>query len=400
VIDPTLSVDTVAKADISLSYGTAGLLIREILAKRRNQKECNQFVRRIINQLPPTSGSAISSNCKDMDHFNPVRNDNENTKLFIEALSGSDLTTREGGSSFAAWMCTGQGNGTRDFARAHTMLFPNMDTCISTFASADACGETCINTRIWGKAPCSWMSLEVNNKFTIRDKFTPIFSKAFQDEWINYLGHLAGNDPLSYTGALPLWSDLVEWIIARDINCLRGYSLTVLQMANNAAIQQLCQHPTKYEMPEFLSKASKSGGKGKEEKGGIRGLEILGFGISNRKNRKKWIYAGFISFYDHLDAHLSEADKVELHFGAIFVEHLLCKISRFDSIFRNDPNTSLTLESLGQIAQDNQGESWVQGANARNWMRFPIPLTPDRDELIASIAAVTVRSFIVQDVQS
>jgi hypothetical protein len=74
-------------------------------------------------------------------------------------------------------------------------------------------------------------------------------------------------------------------------------------------------------------------------------------------------------------------------------QSLLCKISQFESIFHYDPNTSLTLDLLGQTAQDEQGNSWVQGANTRSHLKFLIPLTPDQNELTVSIATVIVGNF-------
>jgi hypothetical protein len=386
--DPKISASTLTKKDTTVSYGAVGLLIREVLAKRRGLPECNQFVRRIMNQLPPTTGSVIGSNSRDIDHFNPVRYDNENTKIFIRSLPAEKLTTREGGSAFTVWMCTGQGNMTRDFVAGKNMVFSDLEACVATFSNASSRGETCTNTKIWGKSPCSWMALEVDKKFTIREKFTPMYTKAFQDSWITFLGNLAGRNPNTYTGRLHPWWDMIEWIMSLDINCLKKYSLTVLQMANNAALQRICLPPTKFEMGRFLSESSTSS---VGDKGTIKGLELCGFGLSNRKNRSQWISSAFVALYDHLDAHLSDADKTELDFGAMFSEHMLCKTGRFESIFHNDKNTkSVTLGSLGRAAEKEIGESWVEGANIRDGMKFPIPLSADSDELDVSIQTAMV----------
>jgi hypothetical protein len=124
----------------------------------------------------------------------------------------------------------------------------------------------------------------------------------------------------------------------------------------------------------------------------MKGLELFGFRLSDRKNRGPWIKAAFIAFYDHLDSHLTDADKAELHFGAMFSEHLLCKTGRFESIFHNNKNTKcVILDSLGRAAENEQGQSWVKGANTTNHMEFPIPLSVNCDELKASIETVMVR---------
>ena len=234
IIDPGLSVDTLASD--TLTYAPAGLLLREVLSKCHHQPPCDQFVRRIMDQLQPTSGTVVGKNSLDIDHFNPVHADNENTKVLQANLPVYGLTSRRGAPAFIAWHCTGQGFMTRDFANSHEMLFSGPHACISTFTNADNRGEKCTNTKIWGNAPCSWMDLKIEGRFTVEEKFTPMFSKTIQDSWIKFLGNLANKDPASYTGPLHTWWTMVVWIMDLNINCLKDYSLTVLQMANNAAI--------------------------------------------------------------------------------------------------------------------------------------------------------------------
>jgi hypothetical protein len=171
-----------------------------------------------MDQLQPTSGTVVGKNSLDIDHFNPVRADNENTKVLQANLPVCGLTSRRGAPAFIAWHCTGQGFMTRDFANSHEMLFSGPRACISTFTT----------------------------------------------------------------------------------------------------------------------------------------------------------------------------DKAELHFGAMFVEHLLCKISRYQSIFLKDPLAgTVTLVSLGEIAQQKQGSGWVSGANTLDCTKFPIPLNANRDELKASLRYAT-----------
>jgi hypothetical protein len=77
---------------------------------------------------------------------------------------------------------------------------------------------------------------------------------------MTFLGDLTGRDPDTYTGTLRPWWDMIEWIMSLDINCFKNYSLTVLQMANNAAMRHICLPPTKFEMGEFLLHSSKTKG--------------------------------------------------------------------------------------------------------------------------------------------
>jgi len=124
--------------------------------------------------------------------------------------------------------------------------------------------------------------------------------------------------------------------------------------------------------------------------GAFAGLQQLGFNLSWEAKGKKneiwlpWIKSAFQCIYDHLDMHLTDLDKKELRFGVIFVEHLLCKVGRWESRFRK--NSTMSLASIGQDAQQSS-LTWVPGANVMDntGQAFPIPLTSSLDEVAASI---------------
>lgn len=387
IIDAPLSADTLLHSG-QHSYSTAGLLIREVLAKRRQLPACNPFIRRIMNCLKPSAGSVSGVDLLDSDHFNPVRADNENTKLLRASISGRHLTTSLGISALLAWQCSGLGNMTSAFVNSQNMVWPDLEHCISGFENAQNRSERCSNTKIWGKSPCSWMAIQSAN-FTVREKFTPMYETNLQKSWAALLGNLSNGDSSTYTGTLCSWSEMVSWILKQQITCLKKANLTVMQFANNASLLGLCLEPTASEMADFLIQLAAQKAR---DLGGIKGLEVLGFSLSNRQHPEIWIRAAFLAFYDHLDLHLSDTDKKELHFGAMFVEHLLCKISRFHGILARDKlMKEKTLVSMGAVEEQAQGDTWFKGCNTKDYELFPIPLAPDADELNKSLSKVMVR---------
>lgn len=391
IVDPPLSVDSLIGNSNHPCYAMAAIVLHDVLAKRRNLPFYSDYLARIMQGLRPTGGNKPSSDY-DADHCNPVRYNNLNTQLLRERMSPDFLTTEFGISSFLVWMTTGQGNMTSRFARQTNMMFTDLATCVSAFESATAVAQKCTNCKIWGKAPCNWLNLTHKSGFpTAEDKFAPLFERDLQRRWIRHLGNLAHSDPTTYTGPKMSWSHMLNWIRMQSVNCLKGASLTLLQTANNLALLGLCQEPTAEEMGDFLaqvgggqppkkrktqSKAS-SQGTASTDKGGFKGLLLLGYRLTQRQNVGPWIKAAFLSFYHHLDKHLSVADKAELHFGAMFAEHLLCKVSRFQSLFVNDAGArEVTLETLGQAALNT------------GWDDSPLPLQGDRDDVKRAIDSV------------
>ncbi|KAH7919989.1 hypothetical protein BV22DRAFT_1050691 [Leucogyrophana mollusca] len=60
-----------------LDYGIPGMSIQEILNKRQGHSTGNEYIQRIMNGLKPTAGRTRKKNCKDLDHFDIVRMDND-----------------------------------------------------------------------------------------------------------------------------------------------------------------------------------------------------------------------------------------------------------------------------------------------------------------------------------
>ncbi|KAF8230516.1 hypothetical protein L208DRAFT_1281598, partial [Tricholoma matsutake] len=112
--------------------------------------------------------------------------------------------------------------------------------------------------------------------------------------------------------------------------------------------------------------------------GAFRGLESLGFVMKNCTS----VHAAFICIHQHLDRHLTQADKELLGFSPIFMEHLLCKVVRWIRHVKDDTHKSL--EAMGTSIEQ---ESWVweAGLNISDHTAFPFPLQAAPEELNEAI---------------
>lgn len=102
-------------------------------------------------------------------------------------------------------------------------------------------------------------------------------------------------------------------------------------------------------------------------------LEKMGFIMTDIAS----VVTAFAIVHNFLDEHLSQDDKEILGFNegfrTVFVEHLLCKVSCYES--RWDKFLKLAREeALRNI-------SWIRGANSLDSKMFPIPLITSREVL-------------------
>ncbi|KAG1734960.1 hypothetical protein EDD22DRAFT_757131, partial [Suillus occidentalis] len=219
---------------------------------------------------------------------------------------------------------------------------------------------------IWGR-PCAHMALTGGPKkrTTLEDKFEEYFHKDVQDSWLQLLGDLAGNNPETYEGQKPRYSDIKHWLNAIKLTCFSS-GLTPLQFCNNAVDLKICDPPEVEEMAAWVGE--------NRHLGAGSGLQALGF----QANLRKGVEAAFEVVYWHLERHLHEEDKALLQFSPIFVEHLLCKVARFSRQFESKDGT---LSQRGSNAMQDQLEagSWEKGANIQDitGRLYPIPLTVD-----------------------
>ncbi|THV01822.1 hypothetical protein K435DRAFT_595095, partial [Dendrothele bispora CBS 962.96] len=96
--------------------------------------------------------------------------------------------------------------------------------------------------------------------------------------------------------------------------------LTRMQFANSLVLLNLCDMPTSDDMADIIW--SNRG------MGAFEGLQRLGFDVKPGCETEQ-VRQAFRAVYNFLDYHLSVKDKEDLGFSPIFVEHLLCKVTRW-----------------------------------------------------------------------
>ncbi|KAJ6610118.1 hypothetical protein B0H10DRAFT_1747451, partial [Mycena sp. CBHHK59/15] len=157
------------------------------------------------------------------------------------------------------------------------------------------------------------------------------------------------------------WEEVLRWIVQSK---LRGFSsgLAPLQFSNNIVLSGIAESPSPATMAQWIF-ANKS-------YGAFAGLRVLGFKLPEKASPAA-VRAAFFCFYYWLDNHLSLDDKQVLHFNTIFVEQLLCKISRWKHRMMDMAKIDLVSQAR-QLFDDQQ---WEQGANLTDHTKFPIPLS-------------------------
>ncbi|KAJ7587812.1 hypothetical protein C8J56DRAFT_709040, partial [Mycena floridula] len=99
-----------------------------------------------------------------------------------------------------------------------------------------------------------------------------------------------------------------------------GSGITRMQFANCLVFLGICHPPDADEMADIVFDH--------KDKGAFEGLQCLGLQVS-LQSTKSTVREAFHCVYDFLHHNLSDTDKALLGFGAIFVEHMLCKVSRW-----------------------------------------------------------------------
>lgn len=358
------------------NFAPLAIILREALNKRRLLPDGDTFIARIMGCIHPTTGKPIDN--QDVDHFDPIRLDNNYSRMIRKHFTAARITSAFGLTNLLVWMSTGQGYLTRDFC-AHTDLwFTTPTDCIETFKNANAGPFKSFNVRIWGQT-CTSFRTE-SKRFTMEEKFVPFFHEKVLEKWKNFLGaRFDSNDP---DDTSQVRDDLPSYATARGmlkdlcaILKLNGFKdgLTSMQFANNLVALDLCHPPTIDELAEWIQKHP--------EKGAFKGLVLLGFQIENRPSN--WVKAALQCVLDHLTATLATEDKYILRFGTIFVEHVLCKIGRFDYLITQACKRT-TLCKLGMQAG---GATWTAGANLldKTGEVLPIPVKGDQERMKASV---------------
>ncbi|KZV59253.1 hypothetical protein PENSPDRAFT_595826 [Peniophora sp. CONT] len=107
--------------------------------------------------------------------------------------------------------------------------------------------------------------------------------------------------------------------------------LTPLQFANTLALRGIVARPTIESLADWVVN--------NDGLGCFHGLTSLGFRLpvaadfKDSEHRKIWVQGALQLVYNYLDTVLTDDEKEQCDFGVIFLEHLLCKVSRWRSMF-------------------------------------------------------------------
>ncbi|KAJ7028878.1 hypothetical protein C8F04DRAFT_1265444 [Mycena alexandri] len=301
-------------------FGIAAISIREALSKRREH---------------PTKGTMTRRNPDQMD---PVRGDLQGFNLLHKVLPAALWTTPAGISSLLAFMGTGQGTMTRDFLLSReSMLFDSLQACVQVFSQMETrnvqdptTAITYQNPSIYGQVnlwyschPSVLVGGNIYRLLTISEKFSPYFSEALRRSWLAFLGPLANRDP---TTTPPLeaprrkWEEVFHWIVDSGLMGF-GSGLAPFQFANNVVLAGLATPPSPAAMAQWIY--------ANKDYGAFAGLRVMGFKLEKSASPAA-VRAAFICVYCWLDYWLSDNDKKLLRFDTIFVEQLLCKVTRWN----------------------------------------------------------------------
>ncbi|KAJ7107452.1 hypothetical protein C8R44DRAFT_885465 [Mycena epipterygia] len=362
------------------TFGIPAIIIREALSRRRGKgptKETTVY-RRMLNGEHPTTGTETR---RDPDQMDPIRAHLKGFTLLKDVLPPKLWTTATGLSSLLVFMGTGQGSMTSEFLKTmklkeDKMHLRSVSLCIDLFSSMEARKGTLgpagnlkyYNSAIYGQAN-SWYSLhpsirigpKLYRELTLPEKFEPYFSDEIQRSWIVFLGPLANEDPATSMAPRKTWEETLRWILQSKLSGF-GSGLAPLQFANNIVLAGIAEAPSPAAMAQWIF-ANKS-------YGAFAGLRVLGFQLPANASPTA-VRAAFMCFYLWLDHFLTPKDKATLHFDAIFVEQLLCKIGRW----------KYRMSSMGGIKLDErakeifEGHQWQRRANWKDHTKFPFPST-------------------------
>ncbi|KAK6981348.1 hypothetical protein R3P38DRAFT_3234369 [Favolaschia claudopus] len=376
--------------------GAIALLLRERCNELRKFPKADSILHNVLIGCHPTQGRVQF----DRDQTDPARQFSNYAQLLQCSLPPSKLTEPLGISRLLAYMGTGQGNKTSAFLQngldpkngKFPMAFNDLQECISHFEAAELSNITLLsdyrtkagsraaslagyrqtfNACIWGQASNHLLLQPTmgkgdrKRKYTLEEKFTPYFSERVQKLWCGFLGDLVGKNPETYTGERKSWADALRFIL--DLKVLGFQSgLTPLQFANNLVFLGICMPPSPEEVGAWIAS--------NKTLGAFNGLTHLGFNLSTGYTS---VVAAYLMVYNHLDTHQ------RLGFGTLFVEHLLCKVGRWEYCLRLQKHDFI---DMAKKAKESAG-LWVKGANCNkdSYLAFCIPLELDDASVNAAI---------------
>lgn len=374
------------------------LILREACNTSRKMGYAQEELHRVLHGHYATVQRNIPF---DADLTNPNRRHSLSTRLFFDHLPPHRLTTAKGLPNLLSWLGTGQGRQTQRFlARAEGTFFAeSSNALVSRFEQVMTHNDSVLmglaykpgrsinnipyyipvdNPRIWGQ-PCRQLSVlskkqaNLTRLDALHAKFDEYFTTSITSKWKAFLGELFDQNPEDYTLSKRSWQDALDFVAGLGISGFKN-GLTTLQAANLLAFAGIIEPPQPLVMSSWIFSH--------KDLGAFRGLQRLGFKVNSIAS----VVAAFDIVHNHLNHHLSESDKDHLGcsngFLVIFVEHLLCKIVRWEGRLRHC-----------RITWDKypcDGLNWVQGSNEQDHRAFPIPITLTSSEVDQAVDAVVV----------
>jgi hypothetical protein len=375
----------------SPKYSLIGLIIREAINERRELRPGNEILYRVLTGVHASRSSAITHN---RDQTDPVRQYNQTALLLQTHLPGSKLTTHKGLSNLLAWMGTGQGNKTAPFLNFITtqgefysdslqsivwkfeQVMGHNAALLAAQATGHHVGEhiegyiPLDDVLIWGQSSNQLSATPTvrgtQEKMTLVNKFSPYFQTSVQDSWIEFLGDISGQNPKQYSGVRKTWKEGLDFVIKLHIpGFIQG--LTLLQLVNNLVFLDILAMPEPVDIADWIYDHSNLGA--------YHGLANLGFVLSDCGS----VRCAFMCVYEHLNQYMTLENKELLGFSPIFVEHILCKIERWNSRLKKEVSPEMQLDILAEPILQS-GYVW-NSSETGNKDSFPFPLEATPQEL-------------------
>ncbi|KAJ7070198.1 hypothetical protein C8F01DRAFT_1115616 [Mycena amicta] len=315
-VNPDLPLANLCPQSDQPCLGFLALMLRETLAFQRGKPAHIDCLRRILSCHHLTTSQLTPDN---PDHFNPVRASNHFQTIMVKSLQscGNPLTSKYALSNILVRFSVGLGYRNQTFATGYlnNKWFTSVVECCKPFELAFRYDRTMLlaDTRCWG-APCDVFEVRPSNGLALAKRFGPFFEPKVTEAWIQYCHNMETR--------LPTYNDALALIDGLQLLGFGKKTITRMQIANFLALVELCQPPTLDDMATMIWEI---------KRGGLQGLRWLGFNIHG-KNERAQITEALKILDGFLTQHLSEADKVTLHYGFIFIEHLLCKVARWHRV--------------------------------------------------------------------
>ncbi|KDR72043.1 hypothetical protein GALMADRAFT_74284 [Galerina marginata CBS 339.88] len=364
------------------------LILREALNRSRKLSVGDEVLSRLLQGIHATRSSAKHSN---PDHTNPIRHTLISATLLQTHLPGKRLTSRNGISNILSWMGTGQGYRTTTFLESimrpegfYSSTLADMIDIFQVVADRNAAisaqhpehprpqdlpGVISVDDMlIWGQpnhylsaAPTKDRMGDTVVKFTLQEKFSPYWTEEIQSAWVDFLGEMLDQDPLTYSGPRRSWTNIIDFLQQQKIVGF-GSGLTPFQLANHLAALKIVDAPSAIDIANWISQNKKLGAH--------QGLSNLGFHL-DAKNAMS-VHCAFMCIYRHFEEYLTAEDKAIVFFSPIFVEHILCKVTRWTSRLASE-NAEGHLEKLASEAEASDN-AWKSDENLVDSKAFPVPM--------------------------